>query len=224
MLELIIFFIIAASVVTMLYMVLGKQVGEAPETPFVDEIFGTTSGPNETAPQERRSRHYSGDGGEGLALINAGDDSFNPDEFIDGAKAAYAMILEAYADGDLETLEALLSDEMFAAYKEAIEARAAQGLTQTTDLARLLRADFVSASSADGLGEISVEYEAEIASAMTNEQGEVVDGDLDTLSRVTEIWAYERRLRSATPDWKLISVTEAGEDTFGSAPDFTPKA
>jgi predicted lipid-binding transport protein (Tim44 family) len=113
---------------------------------------------------------------------------------------------------------------MHGAYAEAIAAREASALTQTTDLARLIRADFIAASRDDATGRISVEYEADIAAAMMDKEGAVVDGDLDTLARVTEIWAYERRLRSPEPDWKLISVTEAGEDTFGSAPDFTPKA
>lgn len=223
MVELLIYFVIATVVCVMLYMVLGKQVGEAPDTPFVDQVFGND--PNAPAPEvERGSPHFDGDAGEGLTLIASKVSGFHPNDFIDSAKAAYGMILEGYADGDMETLEMLVSAEMFAAYKAAIEDREAQSLTQTTDLARIISAKFVEASCGIETAAISVAYEADIASALMNASGDVVQGDIETLGRVSEIWTYERNIKSKSSDWALVSVVENGDDTLGSAPDFNPDA
>ena len=223
MLDVIIYFVMAAIVCTMLYMVLGKQVGEPPETPMT----GTEPQPRDIEQEMRdvrRSRHFEGDAGEGLRAIAGADDGFDPDEFIDNAKAAYAMILDAYAEGDKETLEMLLAPDMYAAYVEAIDGRDAQGLSQTTDLARIIRADYVSADLSGKTASITVEYEAEIASALTDKDGTVVQGDLDRLAKVTELWSYSRTAGGATPNWLLTGVEEAGEDTLGSAPDFKSDA
>ena len=219
MLEIIIYFVMAAVVCTMLYMVLGKQVGEPPETPL------TGPEPDKRDIEQemrdiRRSRHFDGDAGEGLTAIANADAGFDPDEFIDNAKAAYSMILEAYAEGDKETLEMLLAPDMYAAYVEAIDGRDAQGLSQTTDLARIISANFIAADLTGKTANITVEYQADIASALTDADGKVAQGDLDRLAKVTELWSYSRTSGSATPNWLLTGVEEAGEDTLGSAPDF----
>lgn len=221
MTEVIIYFIMAAVVCTVLYMVLGKQVGQPPETP----LMGAEPKARDVASEikeARRSRHFDGPAGEGLSAIAQVDSSFDPDTFLDNAKAAYSMILEGYAEGDKETLEMLLAPDMNAAYVVAIDERDARGVTQTTDLARIIRADFISAEQAGKTASVTVEYEAEIASAIVNAQGELVDGDPDRLARVTELWTYSRDAGNKSQNWTLISVEEAGEDTFGSAPDFTP--
>lgn len=222
MLEVIIYFVIAAVVVTMLYMVLGKQVGEAPDAGINDPMFKDPRTSKDAPKALPPSKHFTGPAGDGLQEIASADASFDPEGFLDGAKSAYNIILEAYADGDLETLETLLSAPMYEAYAASIAEREEKGLTQTTDLARLLRSNFTSAGRNGKTGYISVEYEADIAAALMDASGDVVEGDIDTLSRVTEVWTYERTLGSKNPDWHLISVEEAGEDTPGSAPDFTP--
>ena len=49
-----------------------------------------------------------------------GDPSFNPKEFINGAKLAYEMIVVAFADGDRKTLKNLLSREVYEGFDAAI--------------------------------------------------------------------------------------------------------
>jgi predicted lipid-binding transport protein (Tim44 family) len=49
---------------------------------------------------------------EGLKAIAAADRSFDPDAFLAGARAAYEMIVTAFAEGDRKTLRNLLSREV----------------------------------------------------------------------------------------------------------------
>lgn len=221
--EIIIYAVLALIVGAMLFSVLGKNVGEdtesGPKQKPILENFGL-----EEPPQPRATApEFEGPAAEGLKAIHAADASFTVDGFIDGAKAAYGMILEAYADGEKDTLKGLLNTEVTQAYYDAIDERVEKELTQTTDLARLISAEIVTASRTGKTGRIGVVYLAELATALVDKSGEVVSGDLDVLSRVKEVWSYERKLGSKNPNWVLCSVephdTLKG-DTDG--PDHSP--
>ncbi len=201
--EIILYAVLALIVGAMLYSVLGKDVGQdLEEAPALKDRYI----PSAAEPALHDQPAYEGAGAEGINAIMAADSSFSAGQFLDGAKTAYGMILEAYADGDKETLGGLLSEEVKQTYFGAIEDRIAKDLTQTTDLARLISAEIVDASRGDKTGVIKVSYLAELATALVDKNGEVVSGDLDVLSRVREIWSYERTLKSKNPNWILASV------------------
>ena len=220
--EIILYAVLALIVGAMLFSVLGKNVGyggddEAPED------FSKALGSNLKPEPSKPAFKYEGPGAQGLALIHKADPDFTVAKFLDGAKQAYSMILEAFADGDKDTLQMLLNPEVYKAYEAAIDERAAKGLRQTTDLARLIDAEIVNANRSGKTGRIDVLYDAELATAILNEDGEVVDGDLETLSRVKEVWGYERTLGAKNPNWILCSVepheTLNGDD---DGPDHSP--
>jgi predicted lipid-binding transport protein (Tim44 family) len=219
--EIILYAVLTLIVGAMLYSVLGKNVGQGPEAAvdpkdLLDKISGSAQ---KTEPEP----NFEGPGAEGLNAIRSADASFTLSGFLDGAKAAYGMILEAYADGDKETLGGLLSQDVAQSYFDAIDDRIKKELSQTTDLARLISAEIVDAERKGKTGKISVSYLAELATALIDKNGEVVGGDLDVLSRVREIWTYERTLSSKNPNWVLASV-EPHDVVSGdkSAPDHSP--
>ncbi|MCF6276192.1 MAG: Tim44/TimA family putative adaptor protein [Robiginitomaculum sp.] len=224
----------------LLYSVLGKDVGQNPErrpkkdpsqgkdaNDVLDSFFGKPNSekrPERPAPQEPS---FIGPAAEGLGEIAAADANFSLPQFLDGAKGAYGMILEAFAAGDKDTLAALLTDDVKGRYFAAIEDLAEKGLTQTTDLARLIDAEVVSAEKSGKQATIRVAYFAELATALTDKDGKVVEGDLDMLSRVREVWSYERKLNDKNPNWKLSGVephTTNNPDTDNNTggPDHSP--
>ena len=64
--------------------------------------------PAAVTPQPRRAEAgdlaYVPTAGPGIRAILAADSSFDVARFLEGAKAAYRMVLEAFWKGDLETL------------------------------------------------------------------------------------------------------------------------
>ena len=70
---------------------------------------------------------------------------FDPDQFLQGARAAFAMIVEAYAKGDKAALRPLLADEVFAQFAGAIDAREQAGRTLSTELVATRAAELVDA-------------------------------------------------------------------------------
>ena len=220
--EIILYAVLALIVGAMLYSVLGKNVGQGSESAVDPQDFLDKFGPGDKPVPEPEPK-FDGPAAEGLSAIAKADPNFTRAGFLDGATQAYGMILEAFADGDKETLAGLLNDEVNQAYCAAIDDRAEKGLSQTTDLARLISAEIVGASRIGKTGNIRVAYHAELATALTDKSGDVVDGDLDMLSRVKEVWSYDRTLGSKNPNWILSSVephdTLEG-DTGG--PDHSP--
>jgi len=224
MTEVMIYAAIAFAVCAMLYAVLGKQVGESPDKKFLDDAFGEGSGKDQSEAEQVQAQTlpiFGGPAGAGLTEIAKGDGGFNESQFLDGAKAAYSMILEYYADGDLESLRPLVSLDVYDAYAAGISDREAQGYSQTTDMARLKSAEIISADRDGNLGRIDVRYVAELSSALMDKDGNIVEGNLDFISEVDEVWSYEREMGQNEPGWKLAGVEERGEDTIGSAPDVT---
>jgi predicted lipid-binding transport protein (Tim44 family) len=137
---------------------------------------------------------------------------------MSGATAAYSMILEAYANGDRELLSDLLTDETYAIYDEAITAREEAGQTQITDLGRLRKASIKAAKTDGSIAHISVLYEADLTSALRDAEGELVMGDPDVLSSVSEVWEYVRDMKGDDLNWRLANVEPSEGDTLEADP------
>ncbi len=206
---------IATIVCVVFYSILGKSVGKGPESgidptklfekevnsplPVVDPIEDDLGFPV-------------------LRDIAKADPGFTPGYFIDGAKGAYSMILEAFANGDKDDLQDLLTPSVYEVYAAAIDDRLSKDLTQVTDLARLIDAKIVGAEKSGSAAHISVEYIAELSSALVDADGKTVQGDPDLLSRVSEVWTFERDLKSKDLNWRLSDVASSNGDELEADP------
>ena len=218
MFDVIIYAALATVVVVVFYSVLGKQTGfgGVPEEK-IDPVDFCMEDPNQkSAPEPDPEVERLG-----LSGITRLDPSFSIAHFMTGATAAYSMILEAYANGDRDLLKDLLTVDTFAIYDEAITARELAGQTQITDLGRLRKASIKSAKTEGSMAHISVLYEADLTSALRDAEGELVLGDPDVLSSVSEVWEYERDMKSDDLNWRLANVepNEGDELDVDPSPD-----
>ena len=203
-LELIIFAGLAAIVLYQLYAVLGRRVGRQPEdSPAVP----TTATAVDRAPDAPALTSDDDDGVAltGLAAVKAKDPSFDVSRFLGGAKAAYEMIVKAFAAGDRGKLRDLLAPPVMAAFDTAIAAREAENRTETVEFLHTPRADLekVEVVGSD-LARVTVRFLAEFRSRTKGPEGEGVDD-----RRTAELWTFERRLKSRDPNWMLIHVDAA---------------
>jgi predicted lipid-binding transport protein (Tim44 family) len=201
-LELIIFAGLAAIVLYQLYAVLGRRVGRQPEdSPAVP----TTASALERTAETPLPAADDGVALTGLAAVKAKDPAFDVGRFLNGAKAAYEMIVKAFAAGDRAQLRTLLAPPVMAGFDTAIAAREAEKRSETVEFLHPPRADLEKAEvvGAD-LARLTVRFLAEFRSRTKGPEGEGVED-----RRTAELWTFERRLKSRDPNWTLIHVDAA---------------
>ncbi|WP_409432759.1 Tim44/TimA family putative adaptor protein [Litorimonas sp. RW-G-Af-16] len=222
MFQVILYAAIATIVCVVFYSVLGKNVGQGEDAALDPSKFLGDGNPK--AGSEPINALTASEEKTGLGAIAQLDKDFSPANFMNGAKAAYSMVLEAYANGDREQLSELLTDDVYAIYDAAISAREEKNQRQVTDLGRLRKCSIQSAEVDGKTGIIQVLYEAELTSALLDEEGNVLQGDPDVLSSISEVWEYQRNMKSSDPAWKLSAVAPSEGDALEADPTPDTKA
>lgn len=145
---------------------------------------------------------------EPLQSIADADVSFEPGRFVEGAKSAYRMILEAFWKGDVAALDDLVADDVLADFKQAIAAREEQGLTLDNRLVRIDRAQIVGARLSAMMAEVTVRFDADLVAVTRDAQGNVVAGSTSDAIQTHDVWTFSRHLGSSDPNWLLIETDE----------------
>jgi len=149
--------------------------------------------------------------GEGIEAIANADTLFSEKEFLKGASAAYGMILEAFADGDMETLKPLLGYEMNAGFAQAIRDRGKAGETLSINLVSLDDVKIHKARLTEGVASITVEYHSQQKRILKAEDGGIIEGANDATEAFIDHWTFERDISSRDPNWLLVE-TETLQD------------
>lgn len=145
----------------------------------------------------------------GLREIAAADRRFDITAFLEGAKGAYRMVLEAFWKGDRETLGELCDRDVYEGFAAAIAAREEAGETLDNRLVRIEEAVIVSAAFQAPVARITVRFAADVAAVTRNADGQVVAGSLDDAIEARDLWTFSRDVTSASPDWLLDETDEA---------------
>lgn len=144
--------------------------------------------------------------GAGLTQIKIADHAFEPGRFVEGSRAAYDMIVTAFARGDRDTLRGLLSDDVYENFETAIEERESQQQRLETTITAIKSADIVDARMNGRNAEITVKFVSDMVSVLRNEKGENVGGQPQE-REVTDIWSFARDTRARDPNWLLIATS-----------------
>jgi len=147
---------------------------------------------------------------KGLDAITAEDKSFDPKHFIGGAKAAYEMIVTAYAEGDRRTLKNLLARDVYDGFENVIRERESRGELAETRFVSIDSADIIGAEMRGKIAQVTVRFVSKLVSVTRNKSGAVVDGNAEKVTDVTDVWTFARDVSSRDPNWKLVA-TETGQ-------------
>ena len=199
LIDILIFAIIAIFLGLRLRSVLGKRTGF--EQDFSREQQNYEAADSSLAPAEVTTLT-----GDGVSSVMSADPSFSEKEFIKGASAAYGMILNAFAEGDLETLKTLLGYEMNISFADAIRERQKADETLAIDLQSIDRAVISSAKLRDGVASLVVEFTSRQQRVLKSSDGSVIDGDSETVETFIDLWTFERDISSTDPTWLLVET------------------
>ncbi|MGU9979655.1 Tim44/TimA family putative adaptor protein [Phreatobacter sp. HK31-P] len=145
----------------------------------------------------------------GFDAIASRDPSFDPAGFIGGAKAAYEMIVLAFAGGDRRMLRDLLAKDVFEGFEAAIRDRETRGEQVETRFVGIEKAEIVDAQQRGDQAQVTLKFVSQLVTATRDRAGAVIDGSPDRVTDVTDVWTYARNVTDRDPNWRLIA-TEAG--------------
>ena len=213
-LDIIFFAMVAAFIAFRLRSVLGRKTGH--ERPRVDPISQRAGGrtndnvvplPERGAPAQGETVTAADSSAvAGVSAIRRADPRFDPDHFLQGARVAFAMIVEAYAKGDKAALRPLLADEVFAQFTGAIDSREQAGRALSTELVATRSAELVDAGMTGTRARVSVRFTSEQINLTRDSAGEVVEGDPRQIETVVDLWTFERDTRARDPNWQLVET------------------
>ncbi len=145
----------------------------------------------------------------GLDGVVREDPAFDVKHFIAGARQAYEMIVTAYAEGDRRNLKNLLAREVYDGFEAAIRERETKGETVETRFVSIDKSDITAVDVRGRTAQVTIRFISQLVSVTRDKSGNVIDGNPDKVTDVTDVWTFARDLSSRDPNWKLVA-TEAG--------------
>ena len=143
---------------------------------------------------------------EGLTNIRMADPTFDLAGFLQGARAAFSMIIEAFARGDRPALEPLLAPSVLEGFASAIDHRQDNGFEQKTEIQGIRQADVAEAMMNGPFARVTIRFVSEQVNATFDADGKLIEGDPDTVEDVIDIWTFERDTRNDDPNWELVET------------------
>ena len=217
--DILLFAVITGFLLIRLHRVLGRRTGhESPppeattnsdpqsqaDSPVVADIEAESDLPE--GPDSERAAATGP--ATGLAAVQAADPSFSPEQFLGGAGQAFAMIVGAFAAGEREPLQRLLSESVYRSFEASIAEREQAGNVMVVRDIRVVHASIESAWMEGTRAVVRVEFESEKIEAIRDSTGVVVDGDPDIPARANDLWTFSRDVSLADPNWTLIRTGE----------------
>jgi predicted lipid-binding transport protein (Tim44 family) len=210
--DIVLFAMIAAFLILRLRSVLGRRTGNERRrdlfTPRAEASGDkvVTLAPRANGAGPAPSGASTDPAAAGIAQIRSADPGFDPEYFVQGARAAFEMIVAAFARGDKAQLRPLLSDEVFGHFTSAIDEREAAKETLETRIIQLKTVDLIEAALLGRIAQVTVRLVSEQINVLRAHDGSIVDGDPEHPIEKTDFWTFARDTRSNDPNWALIAT------------------
>ncbi len=144
--------------------------------------------------------------GTGLSAVRQADSSFRDDEFMNGASAAFGMILEAFADGDLASLRRLLSYELYQEFASSVHDRNKRGEQLSITVSEISDVQLADGEVDNNIASVTVQFVSRQTRHVNDKQGHLIEEESETDITVTDIWVFERDTNLSDPNWKLVET------------------
>lgn len=205
--DILIFAVIAVLLVLRLRSVLGQKTG------YEDQSRGKETAERfEQKPIPfRPDVQAAANDGHGMDALRRAEPSFSEAQFLDGAKAAFGIILSAYAEGDIAQLKRLLSYDLLQSFTQSIQQRASDGEALSITIEDISHVSILNAQVFDNIASVTVDFHSTQTRMITDEGGNVIEDEGTGKLELVDIWTFERDLTLSDPNWKLAE-TESPED------------
>ena len=167
--------------------ILGKRTGfsEKLSTDFKQEIQKETTNKN---------------------LKNQTFDDSAKQKFLNGAKAAYEMIVTSFAKGDKNVLKPLLNKEIYQNFSDEIDNRKKENIKSELTFVGVKSAKIKNFEKKDNIYTFTVDFVSEIIACKKDKNNEVIEGNPDIIKTVNDVWKFSKNMWSNNPNWILVET------------------
>lgn len=142
----------------------------------------------------------------GLAAVRAADPSFDEQQFLQGARAAFEMVVMSFAQGDPKALRPLLADEVYKDFAGAIEERLQRKEALDTTLVSIDSAEIAETELQGRTAFVTVRFVSQQVNVTRDSEDRIIEGDPNEVDTVRDIWTFARNVKSRDPNWKLVAT------------------
>ncbi|MEO1014585.1 MAG: Tim44/TimA family putative adaptor protein [Pseudomonadota bacterium] len=161
----------------------------------------------DAAPVRQESNRPAAQVSPAAAPLREADPDFDEGAFLDGAKGAYEMIVEAFAAGDLKSIKKFLAASVHDAFKRALSDRDTTGARVDLKFVGIEDAAVKSSRVADGSMIAVVDFASNQVRTTYDRDGNVIDGDPNRVDLVRDAWTFSRKIASSDPNWTLVATS-----------------
>ena len=194
----IIFLAVVAGVVLLrLRSVLGKRTGSEKKDPNLYSYDQPSAQPTEIKKPLKNIKYSS----------NSPTDWFNNDDFVNGAKGAYEMIVTNFENGNTKELKPLLEDSVFISFSDVIEKRKQNGEHVEFSFIGIESAEIIYKDLNSSPMEVTVRFISEMITCIKNNKDEIVSGSLNQVQKITDVWTFAKHKNKKTNNWLLLATS-----------------
>ena len=102
-------------------------------------------------------------------------------------------------------LRALLADDTYRAFEQAISAREKAGETQISEIRSMQHLAIEQAELKGRVGSVTVRIVSDQISYTKDKDGRPLTGT-DAVTEITDLWTFERDLSQQDPTWRLVAA------------------
>lgn len=205
--DILIFAVIAVLLVLRLRSVLGQKTGYEDQSRGKETAERFEQKPIPIRPDVQAAAND----GHGMDALRRAEPSFSEAQFLDGARAAFGIILSAYAESDIAQLKRLLSYDLLQSFTQSIQQRTSDGEALSITIEDISHVSILNAQVFDNIASVTVDFHSTQTRMITDEGGNVIEDDGTGKLELVDIWTFERDLTLSDPNWKLAE-TESPED------------
>ena len=194
----IIFLAVVAGVVLLrLRSVLGKRTGSEKKDPNLYSYDQPSAQPTEIKKPLKNIKYSS----------NSPTDWFSNDDFVNGAKGAYEMIVTNFENGNTKELKPLLEDSVFISFSDVIEKRKQNGEQVEFSFIGIESAEIIYKDLNSSPMEVTVRFISEMITCIKNNKDEIVSGSLNQVQKITDVWTFAKHKNKKTNNWLLLATS-----------------
>ncbi len=198
------FAVLAGFICYQLYTVLGRKGGHEPEEndqPLPPPTIDASAEAVEATVEAERD-----DLPDWIRQVREIYPLFSEKDFVDGARAAYEMIVEAFAGNSLSSVKPYIAPSVYKAFETAVASREAARQTSEVQFVGTENADVSDTKIDGGFVQITVTFISNQIRVLRDDRGEVVEGDPNRIDRVKDRWTFSRSANSNDPNWQLVAT------------------